>query len=200
MRLIWTGVSKHISGAGSFVSIKSKPTMARPTDGKIAKADSRTALFAHIAARLAERPFGEDSEFFKRTLEVNVNAKAGRDAAKARGAALKKWLLVQEADLDLDVSLLRFTAGERSSEEIFRLLQDIPGVRQLIRLGRTGDVLAVVLFDGARARRELRALIQERLGMRPEWEEIEEETFEPTLQTWRSLAKKVAGDENLQIS
>ena len=94
---------------------------------------------------------------------------------------------------------MRFEPGTRSSEEIFEILGDLSGVRQLLQVGSTGEILAVVVFDGARARRELRAVIQERLQMRPQWDEIEQETFEPALRTWRELARKVAGDEDLTL-
>lgn len=173
--------------------------MGRPSDGKTAKAESRTALFAHIAARLDLRQRDSDSGFFKHDLRVNVNEKAGRDAAKAVGHRLRKWLLVREPDLDLDVSLLRFSPGERATDEIFEVLEDLAGVRQLFQLASTGEVLAIVIFDGARARRELRAVIRERLHIRPQWEEVERETFDPALKTWRELARKVARDEDLTL-
>ncbi|HWA54409.1 MAG TPA: hypothetical protein VG816_09585 [Solirubrobacterales bacterium] len=174
--------------------------MARPTDGKIAKAGSRSALFAHVAARLHLRLQKRDSSFFKDELGVNINEKAGRDAAAPLKSSLRKWVLVREPDLDLDVSLLRFRPGERSPEEIFEALEALSGVRQLLQIASTGEVLAIVIFDGARARRELRAVIQERIQIRPQWDEIERETFDPALRTWRELARKVASDENLLIS
>jgi hypothetical protein len=173
--------------------------MSRPSDGKTAKASSRTALFAHIAARLDLRQRDSDSSFFKNELHVNINEKAGRDAAKASRRSLKKWVLVREADLDLDVSLLRFKAGERTSDEIFEVLEEVSGIRQLLQIASTGEVLAVAVFDGARARRELRAVIRERLQIRPQWDEIEQETFDPALRTWRELARKAARDEALAL-
>jgi hypothetical protein len=171
--------------------------MARPAEGKVAKASSRTALFAHIAARLGGQPRRDDSTYFKTRLRVNVSEKAGRVAADAARASLTKWMLVSEGDLDLDVSLLRFEPGRRSPEEIFQVLEDMAGIRQILRLGTSGEVLAVAVFDGARARRELRAVIQERLGMRPRWDEVESETFAPATRTWRDLARKAARDEDL---
>jgi hypothetical protein len=173
--------------------------MPRPPDGKVPKAGSRTALFAHIAARLALTQRKRDSSFFKTTLQVDVSEKAGRDAATAAGSALRKWLLVREADLDLDVSLLRFTPGERSSEEIVATLEGVSGVRQIIQLATSGEVLAVVVFDGAKARRDLRAVLQERLQVRPRWDEVESETFGPAQRTWQDLARKVASEEGLAV-
>jgi hypothetical protein len=173
--------------------------MARPADGKIAKAGSRSALFAHIAARLAQQQRKGDSRFFREVLRINVHEKAGRDAATASGSSLRKWMLVREPDLDLDVSLLRFRPGSRSPEEIYETLGQLSGVRQLLRIGTSGEILAVVVFDGARMRRELRAVIQERLQLRPQWEEIEQETFQPALRTWRDLARKAARDEGLAL-
>jgi hypothetical protein len=171
--------------------------MARPAEGKVAKESSRTALFAHIAARLDGQPHREDSAYFKRQLRVNISEKAGRVAADAAGDSLAKWVLVSEGDFDLDLSLLRFEPGGRSPEEIVEILRGISGIRQILQLGSSGEVLAVAVFDGARARRELRAMIQERLGIRPQWDEVESETFVPAIRTWRDLARKVARDEGL---
>jgi hypothetical protein len=174
--------------------------MARPAEGKVAKASSRTALFAHIAARLAGQPRRDDSAYFKTRLRVNVSEKAGRVAADAVRSSLAKWMLVSEGDLDLDVSLLRFEPGGRAPEEIVEVLKGISGIRQVLQLGTSGEVLAVAVFDGARARRELRAMIQERLGTRPRWDEVESETFAPAARTWRDLARKAAHDEDLVVA
>jgi hypothetical protein len=169
--------------------------VARPPDGTIAKERSRTALFAYVAARLAQAPLKDDSAFFGK-VGLDVNGKAGAVAGKAAKSSLVKWLVVDEPELDLDVSLLRFPPGEESNRT-FAVLADLPGVRQLIQLGTTGEVIAIVVFDGARARRDLRASIEERIGVRPVWEDIERETFEPARRTWRELARKVARDEGL---
>lgn len=165
----------------------------------MAKASSRTALFAHIAARLGGQPRRKDSTYFKKELKVNISEKAGRLAANAVGDSLAGWLLVCEGDLDLDVSLLQFKPGRYSPEEIVEVLKGIFGIRQILQLGTTGEVLAVAVFDGARARRELRAVIQERLGIRPRWDEVESETFVPAIGTWRELARKTARDEELAV-
>ncbi len=50
-----------------------------------------------------------------------------------------------------------------------------------------------------RARRELRATIEERIGIRPHWDDIERETFQPALRTWRELARRAADDEDLLL-
>lgn len=171
--------------------------MARPAVGKVAKESSRTALFAHVAARLDGRSRRKDSEYFKTQLGVDISEKAGRIAADAAGRSLTSWTLVSEGDLDLDVSLLRFDPGRLSPERIVEILKDISGIRQILQLGTSGEVLAVAVFDGARARRELRAVIQERLGMRPHWDEVESETFAPATRTWQDLARKAARDEDL---
>jgi hypothetical protein len=150
-----------------------------------------------VTARLDGQPRREDSAYFKTRLRVNVSEKAGRVAADAAGGSLAKWLLVSEGDLDLDVSLLRFEPGKSTPEEIVEVLKRISGIRQILQLGTSGEVLAVAVFDGARARRELRAVIQERLGIRPQWDEVESETFAPAIRTWRDLARKAALDEGL---
>jgi len=169
--------------------------MPRAPDGKVAKAESRTALFAHVAARLHEIQYAKDTDFF-RALGLNVSAKAGRDAMQPFKKRLTKWLLVDEPELDLDVSVLRFepTGDPR---ETFDTLAGISGVRQLIQVASTGEVIAVVVFDGARARRRLRAVIEEQIGVRPRWDEVERETFAPARRTWRDLAAKAARDEDL---
>jgi hypothetical protein len=169
--------------------------MARPSDGTIAKERSRTALFAYVAGRLSGVS-SQDAATFYGKASLDVSTKAGAVAAKAAKGSLTKWILVDEPALDLDVSLLRFPAGDDPGG-MFAALAEVAGVRQLIQLGTTGDILAIVIFDGARARRELRATIEERVGVRPVWEEVERETFGPARRTWRELARRVAREENL---
>lgn len=169
--------------------------MARPSDGTVAKEKSRTALFAYVAARLAQTPYKDHSSFFAKA-GLDISGKAGAVAGKAKKSALTRWLVVDEPDLDLDVSLLRFPPGAESNRT-FSVLADLPGVRQLIQLGTTGEVVAIVVFDGARARRELRAAIEEHVGVRPIWEDVERETFAPARRTWRELARRVAREEGL---
>lgn len=179
--------------------------MARPTDGKVAKQRSRTALFAHIAARLAAQKYADDGAYFRDTLKIAVNARAGRVAAQAFREAgshdaprLRSWVLIDEPAADLDVSLLRFSGTGRPQPELFDALQEVPGVRQLLQLAGEGDVLAVVVFDGARARRELRARLERELGVTPSWHEIERESWQPAAASWRALARKAADAEGLR--
>lgn len=180
--------------------------MARPTDGNVAKQRSRTALFAHIAARLEGWKYADDGSYFRDVLHVAVNARAGRVAAQAFRESdsagvprMRTWLLIDEPAADLDVSLLRFPGDGRPQPDLFEALQMMPGVRQLLQLAGEGDVLAVVIFDGARARRQLRSRLQRELGVTPSWQEVERESWQPAVGSWRALAQDAAAAEGLRL-
>jgi hypothetical protein len=72
-------------------------------------------------------------------------------------------------------------------------------VRHLIDTSHTRDVVAFVVFDGSRERRDLRARLEE-LAERMIWEDILHETHEPAVQTWRHLARVAAASEDLLAS
>lgn len=181
--------------------------MARPSDGKIRKADSRCAAAAHIAARLSGTPFDGDADFFREKLRLNLSAKSGRDAiarwneggVRTSSRLIRRWLLVDEPGLDLDVAVLRFEGTGVSQPGVTRSLRGIPGVRQILQLAGRGDVIAVCVFDGARARRELRAQIEERIEGAASWDEVELESWEPAVATWSALARRLGDEEALSL-
>ncbi|HWT93609.1 MAG TPA: hypothetical protein VN238_11470 [Solirubrobacteraceae bacterium] len=202
--------------------------MGRPPDGSTRKDRTRTAVFAHIAARLHDWPSGRDTDFFRDVLGIDMNATAAQKAcsrirypstekqppgpAPIRSdpvddpeptdespPALRRWLLVEEPKLDLDAALLRFAPSNQRQTGVLAGLRATVGVRQIIELAGTWEVLAVVVFDGARARRTLKAVVQERTGQDPAWFDIEMEDWSPSRETWVALAQASAEQEGLRL-
>jgi hypothetical protein len=111
-------------------------------------------------------------------------------------ATFREWVWVEESRLDLHTALVRLAGTGRPEDDLKARLGLIPGVRQVIDLATRRDLVVVVVFDGRRDRQRLRAQLEE-LDRELTWEEVEGETWEPTKQTWRALAKRAAREERL---
>jgi hypothetical protein len=192
--------------------------MARTTRGTKRQAESRTALFAYVAAKLAGLPTRLFDDTFKRwglavrqdsALRAASPAKShpatklrpGRTArsatpARAASGSFREWLLVDELRLDLEVALIRFPGGGSRQDELLEGLATTAGVRQVVETARVRDVYAFVVFEGAQRRRELRARLEE-LAHALEWDDILFETHEPSIEMWRDLAYRAAEAEDL---
>jgi hypothetical protein len=196
--------------------------VARPSVGNIPQTESRTALFAHIAGRLAGVPVAAQVDFFRSELRVAI----GRDGADAvaashrhpdprkrrRGrapgqprpdvspesAALRDWLLVEELKLDLDLAIVRFPGAGAKQGRLLQALTRLAGVRQVFELTERRDLLAVLLFDGRRDRRRLRAELEELADVMV-WEDIESESSLPAVTTWARLAQAAATNEGFRL-
>lgn len=201
--------------------------MARPPDGIARKDDTRTALFAYIAARLHDVLAGDEERELFAALGINVSpSAAGKAATLARRpqrddpavsdgetpltsnrtdvspttrGPLRRWLLVDETRVDLDLALLRFSGHQTRQPDLVSTLSSLAGIRQVIELAGTFEVLAVAVFDGAQARRDLKALVRERSGLDPAWFDVESESWDGSLPTWRALTQRVAQAEGLAI-
>lgn len=190
--------------------------MARTPVGKVNKDESRTALYAYIAARLYGVRTADQDRFFHDALRVLVGQKsAARAATRARGSSrsrrtaeptaaqrgkrkrpFRDWLLVDENQLGFELAVVRFRGGGRRQRELVRALKKLVGVRQIIETEESGDVLAILMFAGLEQRRDLRARLEE-LSDRFFWENVLSETHEPALGTWRELARRTAEAEGL---
>lgn len=186
--------------------------MGRPPDGTGRKTESRTAVFAYIAARLADVREVDENAFYER-LGLNLSRttanKAGRAASHRRSSgfpapetgtapsAIRKWLIVEEADLDLEVALVRFPSASSRHEHLVPTLVEIDGIRQVIEVEGTFEVFAVVLCDGPISRKRLQAVLRERTGLDPAWLTVEHETWRPALRTWAGLARRQAARDGL---
>lgn len=178
--------------------------MPRPPDGITAKDQSRTALFAYIAARLHGRQAKADEDRFFREHKLNVSSAAAQKAARRsrdqHGASLMtKWLLIDEPRLDLDVALLRFAGDGRRQSGLVETLASLAGLRQVIEIAGTFDVLAIAVFDGRIERRHLQARVQEITGLDPAWFDVERETWAPSRATWSGLAVRAAEQDQLRL-
>lgn len=187
-----------------------------PSHGATRKDRSVTATRAYIAGRLA----GQLDKDFLTDLGVALSVSAVHRATgdlhwrppnyKPRGqaaggppppsgTALRDWLAIRASELHLGIALVTFpVASAQAQRELYRHLQAIPGVVQLVRAGAGRDrrVLALVLTDGEDDRRRLRSALDE-FADDWDWSEVDEETVEPAVQTWRHLSLAAARREDL---
>jgi hypothetical protein len=194
--------------------------MARTPRGTRPQGESRTALFAYIAARLAGHPTRAFDGLFQawglavradsalraasRTKRrVPARGRPGRKGAGPTAAAhgqaqgiFREWLLVDESKLDLEAALIRFPGTGSRQNELIDGLGRTTGIRHVVETSRARDVYAIAVFAGPQARRELRAQLEE-LAAELIWEDVLWETQEPAIETWRNLAHRAAEAEGL---
>jgi hypothetical protein len=198
-------------------------SVGRPLDGTVRKERSATALRAYIASRVAGRP---DEAFLRRDIGLALNTTAVRRAAgplrwhppghKPPGrppstppsassdaperGAIRDWVTVDAAALDLGAAVITIPADSiRAQATIYRALTRLIGV---VRVFTAGDgehrkVVAIVLVDGESDRRRLRAQLDE-TAYEWHWDDVDSETVEPALATWKHLARLAAASEGLQ--
>ena len=190
--------------------------MVRTPVGNKPQPDTQAALFAYLAARLADVPVARFNDFFGR-LGIKVRRDGAMRAMKARrfnpptksiagrkpstpsaptSPALRDWLLVDEAALEVETALLRFPGSGRRQSALIDGLTCLPGVRQVIETAHLRDVFAVVIFLGPTHRRDLRAQVEE-LAPEVVWDDVLFETHEPTVRSWQELARRTAAREGL---
>jgi hypothetical protein len=192
----------------------------RPRHGAVRKDRSVSAARAYIAGRLAGQL---DQSFLADDLGVALNMSAVNRAAgqshwrppnykprgqaagrppASSGTAIRDWLAIRASELQLGVGLVAFpVAGAQAQRQLYRDLQAVAGVVQLLRAGdgRDRQVLALVLTDGEDERRRLRSALDE-FADNWKWAEVDEETVEPAVQTWRHLAVVAARRDGLLAS
>jgi hypothetical protein len=189
--------------------------VARPPVGTVPQRQSRTALFAYVAGRLAGISLAEQPGFFEAQLGVKIGrdgaegaaarrrhpqpgkrkrgpiASAPQSPVQAEDAALFDWLLVEEHKLGLDTALIRFPGVGKRQGELLGALSKVRGVRQILELSRERDIIAVVVFDGRDDRMRLRTELEE-FAVAMVWEDIESETHRPAITAWKHLAQRAA--------
>jgi hypothetical protein len=190
--------------------------MSRQPVGTKAQSESRTALYAQIAATLEDVPGARYDEFFEFLgLLVRRNAaekaasphrwispwkgrrgRKGSTRAPKKTAALRPWLLVDERALNFERALLHFNGAGRARPELLQVLSATSGIRQVIETGHKRDVFAIALFRGIAEREQLRARLEE--TCQPfSWDDIVLETHLPAIQTWKDIALESARQEKL---
>lgn len=194
--------------------------MARPPVGTVAQSESRTALFAYVACRLAGVAVADQAAFYATVLRVKIGRTSAEEAAKRRrheqpgrrrrgpasadppapvlpeNAALRGWLLVEEHKLNLSTAMIRFPGAGARQGELLRDLARVRGVRQLFELSERADVIAIVIYDGEEDRQRLRAELGELVDSMI-WEGVESESHSPAADTWQHLAQRAASSEDL---
>lgn len=194
--------------------------VGRPNVGLKRKDKSATALRAYVAGQLHGRT---DEDFLTRELEVVLNTTAVRRAATqgqwrsstyhrpgrestATGpswgdAAVRGWVAVQPANMKLGAALIIVpVVNARAQATIYRGLQRLNGV---VHAWACGDgerrkVVAVALIDGEDDRRRLRAQLDD-VAADWQWDDVDHETVEPALRTWRHLTRIAAQAEGLEL-
>lgn len=201
--------------------------VGRPPKGGVAQERSETAKRAYVAVRLAQR----SGQSFLDELGLAINRSAlsragapllwhptdyaarGRkrsDASSKRegearpsaAGALRDWLDVDPAALDLSAALITFQfESQRRQRRAYRDLGGVAGVVQLLMLVRSDEtqkyrLLAVALTDGESDRRRLRERFGEVDGEWA-WQDIELQTVEPAVRTWKHLTCITARREGL---
>jgi hypothetical protein len=194
--------------------------VGRPRVGLKRKEQSATALRAYVAGQLHGRA---DQAFFTRELEVALSTTAVRRAATARqwhpptyqrpgrestaatppwpDAAVRGWVAIQPANMRLGAALITTpVVNARSQASIYRGVQRLNGVVHAWACG-DGDrrkVVAVALIDGEHDRRRLRAQLDD-VAAGWQWDDVDHETIEPALRTWRHLTRVAAQAEGLEL-
>jgi hypothetical protein len=197
--------------------------VGRPPDGKIAKHESETALRAHVAASLEQRT-GTDYlhelglDLSRPAVYRAVRGRVWRPAGymppgptAAEGAPaqfgeplFRDWILASEPDLGLGVGMVVISPTDEDEDrrgrqrELYRRLRRRAGVRSVALTVTPPTLYAFVLTDGEDDRRAMRAFLEE-LDCEWEWQEVDMETSEPAIKTWRELTRRAAEADDLVL-
>jgi hypothetical protein len=167
---------------------------------------------AFIAARLEGKKFDEvpawvqqhlGLETSKSRVQAAVGAVRQKSPHKAspgpppaqRAAApaplIRESFVVDEPALGIGRVLFRITNDGRPQGSLLRALEKVEGVRQIIELDSTLDILVVALVTSQQESDDLRARLRDLAGDRGvERETISFESFAPMQATWRRLAER----------
>lgn len=185
--------------------------MPRPPQSLVSQAQSRTAVVGFVAAGRAGVDIRREKvvEWFERN-GIRVREAGLRDALKLRlrrygdppsTAAdpsehdwIRESVEVDPTKLDLDLAIVIFPAMSRSEQ----LLAALRGTGRVVRLysGYEKDLVAVIVYDGARERRRLQTRLEEHA---PElhWIVVRDVDDAIASESWLSLARKIAAEEGL---
>lgn len=172
------------------------------TVGALPMAKSDTALFAHIAWRLEGKVTEELTEY-GRQLEIRVGANAIRKALTTSdrlgrlaspGRVVLPWLRIDVAALDFFQAVVRLkTQGPDAAE----VVGGVQGVVRVMSVEGSDDLLAIVIYERRSDRERLRARFSD-IGEITSWEQIDLDTQNPAIATWRALAQSAAEREQLR--
>lgn len=165
------------------------------------QAQSRAALAAHIASRLAGT--GSDrsarDNWLEHSLRVKLRSNGLDRAAQRSRDAIRPWLLVDEAsaDLVLEKAVVVFPGSGRRRPTLLDQLRRSGAIRQIIVTRSRRDIVCVAVFR-AGGRDEVFEAI-EALGEAFIWDDVLDEDREIESRLWTDLARRLAAQESLLL-
>jgi len=198
--------------------------VGRPATGTIAKERSATAARAYVASRLAQTSDAQFLDGLGVALNPSAVSRAGRAmlwhpagykprgrvgeepavtprTVKTTGPALRDWLAVDTDALDLRAFVAMLTVDTQAQQlSAYRTLQRTVGIVHVMTLSPESEarrrLLATALIDEDDDRQWLAEAFG-RLSSTWSWLQVEQETLEPALRTWKALTKAAARREGL---
>ena len=120
----------------------------------------------------------------------------------ATPGTFREWLTVDPKPLNLIMELVTLISKTRASQmkAAWAALAAIPGVVHLLRVAANSDgqrkIIAITLSDGGADRGRLHDAVA-RVSHAAEWHDVEDESVDPAISTWRRLARLAAEREGL---
>jgi hypothetical protein len=107
-----------------------------------------------------------------------------------KAPAMWEWLLVDEEALDVRKMVYRLPNDGRPQADLIAGVRRSEGVRQILETGSDRELIVVALVADEKAARALRGRL-ERLapGRSVRMDAVEYEDHQPSVRTWRALAK-----------
>jgi hypothetical protein len=194
--------------------------MARTPLGTIRQGVAKTALYAYFAARLRGVPTRDLGKYLTDlglavgpdgVLRAGSQARMRRPGETPRGPKRKDAgprspatsrrvfvdsLLIDALRLDVELAVALVPGTGASRRELVEALEHVPGVRQVIETAHRRDIHLVLMFEGPRHRKDLRARLNELV---PEliWDDVLYESRAGESAAWEELARRTAIDERL---
>jgi hypothetical protein len=185
--------------------------MGDTRNSPVTHARSRTAVLGYLAAAaagqrldrssatdwfnqhgLAIRDRGLRDALTLRLRRQGERPQAGNDPAEQ--GWVRENLDFDATKLDLDLALVVFPGQEQPN----RLMDVLRSTDRVIRVynGYERDVVALIVYDGARERRQLQTLLEEH-EPQLRWIVVRDVDDHPAARTWLSLCQRVAAQELL---
>lgn len=105
-------------------------------------------------------------------------------------AALRDWLLVDEAALEISKVVYRLPNDGRLQDDLIANVKHLDGVKQILETGSDRELIIVALVgkeeDGKTLRKQLEKLAP---GRSVRMDAVEYEDHQPSVRTWHALAR-----------
>jgi len=173
--------------------------MTRPPVGLRPQADSRTAVAANVASRLAGTGSSRTARdtWLQRDLGVKLRSNGLDRAAQRSRRAIRSWLLVDEPRLaiDLEKAVLIFPGSGARRPTLENFLRTSGVARQLVITRSRRDVICIVVY-AVGERDQIFHEIEE-LDEPFTWDDILNEDRGLERRLWIELARRLARQERL---